>query len=109
MWMRTSISIAALAGLLALAAGSAPDALGRLRGGGVAGNRAACVQYVEALSALPCMAGSSLDVAQFCPEEMDLSAVDMREYYACLAKSSACAGEAPDLSQARLCKLPPVP
>ena len=75
--------------------------------GGGSGNAAACKNYIEAYNAMSCIPGATkLDAATICPDNLDMSPIDMSEYYNCMAAASKCNGDMPDLAGQADCKMP---
>ncbi|MEZ4320237.1 MAG: hypothetical protein R3F61_22350 [Myxococcota bacterium] len=75
-------------------------------GGGSFANQAACKSYIEAQNALPCMKMAQTDASQICPDQLDMSPVDMTEYYGCLEENAKCNGDIPDLAGQANCSMP---
>ncbi|MFH1466075.1 MAG: hypothetical protein ABIO70_16950 [Pseudomonadota bacterium] len=79
-------------------------------GGGsdLADNVAACKYYVEAYNGLSCLksSGIQLNADDVCPSGLNLSTIDMREYYKCMADNSKCNGNIPDMSGVGGCRMP---
>ena len=72
-------------------------------------NVSACKQYVDAFNKLDCLPDSAkLAADDMCPDALDMSPVDMTEYYTCLADNAKCNGKIPDLGGQADCK-PPSP
>ena len=76
-------------------------------GGGNSGNAEACKNYVQAYNDMTCIPDATkLDPATICPDNLDMSPVDMAEYYNCMAENSKCNGDLPDLAGQANCKMP---
>ncbi len=77
-------------------------------GGSYADNVEACKGYVANYNSLDCLkaAGVQLEANDMCPDALNASPLDMRDYYTCMADASKCNGNIPDLAGAADCKMP---
>ena len=81
-----------------LACGGLTDQVGGMGGGGGgAGNEEACARYVDHMNSLTCMGGVEYNKDDMCGM-LDMSPVDMTEYYDCLIENSSCDGDIPKMS-----------
>lgn len=67
--------------------------------GGGADNQAACKRYVEHMNSLSCYP-AEMDADQTCPAALDMSPLDMSEYYDCLVAGATCDGDIPKIETA---------
>jgi uncharacterized lipoprotein NlpE involved in copper resistance len=74
----------------------------------LADNVAACKYYVQTYNGLDCLksAGIQLNADDVCPSGLNMSPLDMRDYYKCMADNSKCNGNIPDMSGVSGCSLP---
>lgn len=86
-----------------LACGGAGD-LGGMSSG--ADNVAACKTYLEAYNALECVPKEAKLSDSICPDNLNMTPIDMTEYYTCMAENSKCNGDIPDLAGQANCKAP---
>ncbi|MCB9675451.1 MAG: hypothetical protein H6737_10070 [Alphaproteobacteria bacterium] len=75
-------------------------------GGGGYANQAACKSYIEKQNGLPCMKMATVDAGQMCPDQLDMSPIDMTEYYGCMEENAKCNGDIPDLGGQANCSMP---
>ncbi len=77
-------------------------------GGGGFENQDACKKWMEKQNGLKCMKDAKVDADQACPAALDMSPLDMTEYYDCMAKGAKCKGKGkiPDLGGQAKCTMP---
>jgi hypothetical protein len=89
-------------------AGSTDAGASAPSGGSLSDNVAACKYYVETYNGLSCLqsAGIQLNADDVCSAGLNMSPLDMRDYYKCMADNSKCNGNIPDMAGVSGCTLP---
>jgi len=75
-------------------------------GGGSYANVDACKSYITTQNELPCMKAAQIEADQMCPSQLDMSPIDMTEYYGCMEAAAKCNGDIPDLAGQVDCSMP---
>ena len=74
--------------------------------GGSYENQKACKAWIAKQNGLRCMKDIQQDADKICPASLDMTPLDMTDYYGCMEKNAKCNGKVPDLKGQSSCSMP---